>query len=295
MSVERFLPSDIEPSQVVARLGLVSDTHMPERCEALPASLFQVMAGVDLLLHAGDIGELWVLERLSAIAPVIAVHGNDTTPEAQRALPYSQVIAVGGKRIFLWHSHYPDWSVEMDSRRFDDLRPKLARTAEVARNHGASIAVFGHWHMPLVYENDGVLVINPGAIASGNEISRQLHQTAALLFLLENGDTHVIHVDLAVPDRAFDPAINFDAGFRANFSRFSTTILDPELAAVIPVLRAKLPPDEVESLRQLVLGLARRCWDGEFDALTMSLIIDEAEDSGLLTADAKAFILNVSG
>ena len=55
------------------RIGLVSDTHMPERCDALPASLCAALGGVDLLLHAGDVGELLVLDRLSAIAPVVAV------------------------------------------------------------------------------------------------------------------------------------------------------------------------------------------------------------------------------
>lgn len=48
---------------MVARLGLISDTHMPERCAALPASLFDVLQGVDLLLHTGDVGELWVDDR----------------------------------------------------------------------------------------------------------------------------------------------------------------------------------------------------------------------------------------
>ena len=50
MGVERYLPTDVKPSRVVTRLGLVSDTHMPERCEELPASLFQVMTGVDFII-----------------------------------------------------------------------------------------------------------------------------------------------------------------------------------------------------------------------------------------------------
>ena len=53
--------------------------------EALPASLLDIFAGVDLILHAGDIGELWVLDELSHIAPVVAVHGNDETAEATEA------------------------------------------------------------------------------------------------------------------------------------------------------------------------------------------------------------------
>ena len=83
------------------RIGLISDTHMPERCAALPTAVFSTLANVDLLLHAGDVGELWVLDQLSAIAPVIAVHGNDDTAAAQRELPFQQIITAAGRRILL--------------------------------------------------------------------------------------------------------------------------------------------------------------------------------------------------
>src|SRR5687768_4030311 len=92
----KLLPAEFPVERVAARFGLISDTHMPERCPALPASLDRVFRGVDLILHAGDLGELAVLDRLSVVAPVVAVHGNDDTPEAQRELPYQQVVAAAG-------------------------------------------------------------------------------------------------------------------------------------------------------------------------------------------------------
>ena len=144
-------------------IGLISDTHMPARCAALPPMLFDVLRGVDLLLHAGDVGELWVLDALSAIAPVIAVHGNDETADAQRELPYQQVIAVGGQRILLTHAHYPDRAEEMESRKDDAWAPKLDRRAAMGRQAGARIVVFGHTHIPMAVEHDGVLLVNPGA------------------------------------------------------------------------------------------------------------------------------------
>ena len=64
-----YLPPDIPAERVVACLGLVSDTHMPERWVALPPALFEVLHGVDLLLHAGDVGELWILDRLKCARP----------------------------------------------------------------------------------------------------------------------------------------------------------------------------------------------------------------------------------
>src|SRR5438477_1199118 len=101
-----YLPPDVPVERVVCCLGLVSDTHMPERCRALPPALFEVLLGVDLLLHAGDVGELAVLDRLSATAPVIAVHGNDDTEEAQRELPYQLIRWV---RHLLPASSAPAW------------------------------------------------------------------------------------------------------------------------------------------------------------------------------------------
>src|SRR5262249_27446015 len=156
------------------------DTHVPERCRTLPPAVFAALRGVDLVLHAGDVGELWVLDRLSALAPVVAVHGNDETAEARRELPYQQVIAVAGQRLLLSHAHYPDREEERASRRNDAWEPVLERRAAMGRRADARIMVFGHTHVPMACAQDGVLLVNPGAIASGNAITRQRVQTVAL-------------------------------------------------------------------------------------------------------------------
>lgn len=124
--ISSFLPPTLPAERVRACVGLISDTHMPQRLAALPSAVFSVFQGVDLLLHAGDVGNLAVLDQLSTIAPVIAVHGNDDTPEAQTALPYQQVITVHGQRILLWHSHFPDRVDELYSRRHDEFTPYSA-------------------------------------------------------------------------------------------------------------------------------------------------------------------------
>jgi len=71
----------------ITTLGLISDTHLPDRLRALPPEVFDALDGVDLILHAGDVGTLAVLDQLSTIAPVVAVHGNDDSAEAIRELP----------------------------------------------------------------------------------------------------------------------------------------------------------------------------------------------------------------
>jgi putative phosphoesterase len=202
-------------------IGLVSDTHMPQRLPALPTTLFTVLAGVDLLLHAGDVGELWVLDELSWIAPVIAVHGNDDTADAQRELPYQQVIVVAGQRILLTHAHYPDRAEELASRVDDAWEPKLARRAAMARSAGAQIAVFGHTHIPMAVEYDGVLLINPGAFGPPNLTTRQRIQSVAILNMREGFPPSVRHIDLATPDRPFEPRLDLAAGFRLAHDRYA--------------------------------------------------------------------------
>ena len=194
---------------------------MPARCAALPSAVFDVLRGVDMVLHAGDVGELWVLDRLSAIAPVIAVYGNDSTPDEARELPYQQIVAVGGQRILLTHAHYPDRAEEMESRKDDGWQPKLARRAAMGKRAGARIVVFGHTHIPMTVEHDGILLVNPGALAAPKPTLRQRIQSVAILSIRDDGAPFVTHVDLARPDQPWTPRIDWAAGFRAAHEQFT--------------------------------------------------------------------------
>src|SRR5262245_53945697 len=125
-------------------IGLIADTHMPRWCKEIPASVFDLLAGVDLILHAGDVGELWVLDILSQIAPVIAVHGNDEPSLTKQALPFLQTPVMAGRRIVLTHGHYADVEQEMKTRASDDWHAKLHDYAEYGKNYGAAMAITGH-------------------------------------------------------------------------------------------------------------------------------------------------------
>jgi putative phosphoesterase len=291
VSALSFLPVSIERSAVAAVVGLVSDTHFPQRCRQLPPALFDVLAGVDLILHAGDVGLLSVLDDLSRIAPVIAVHGNDDTTEAERELPYQLVAPVAGVRLFLWHSHYQDPAAERSSRIGDDMVEKLERTVVLAQRAGAQIAVFGHWHIPLVYRKDGVAVVNPGAIASGNEFTRQLIQSVALLYVMKDRSHHIVHVDLADPQHPFEPEVDVYGGFAAALNRYSASIVTPELAAVVPELRALLTPDELRLVRAIVAQVAHRCWAGELPVLDLDNVWEQLEQSDNLPQNLREKLL----
>ncbi len=120
-----------------AWVGLISDTHGLLRPEALAA-----LRGCSLILHAGDVGEPSVLDALASLAPVRAVRGNvDHGPLG--ALPPTDVVEVAGQQVYLIH----------DLGRLD-LDPAAA---------GMAAVVFGHSHVAAVYEEGGVLHVNPGA------------------------------------------------------------------------------------------------------------------------------------
>lgn len=284
------LPPDLPPGRIVACLGLISDTHMPKRWPALPAAVFEALRGVDLVLHAGDVGELWVLDELSAIAPVVAVHGNDETDEARRALPYQQVIAVGGRRLFLCHSHFADREAEMASRVGDDWRSKLDRYAAQARQAGATVYVLGHLHIPFFVEHEGVWLVNPGAIASSTFLARQTRQTVARLMLRDDGRPFVVHIDLAQPEQPHVPAIDWRAGFSAAAGQYSTNFAHPRLRQGMAALRASRWRYD-KRLNKALAGVGMACRLGQKAEMTVEDAVGCIEEDSAFDESERAELI----
>lgn len=122
----------------VARIGVISDTHGLLRDGAVAA-----LAGVDLILHAGDVGRADVLQRLREIAPTVAVRGNVDTSPWGLTLPETEVVEVEGRLIYVLHD-----------RGALDLDPRAA---------GFAAVIVGHSHRPDAAEHNGVLYLNPGS------------------------------------------------------------------------------------------------------------------------------------
>jgi putative phosphoesterase len=119
-------------------VGLISDTHGLLRREAAAA-----LAGVDRILHAGDVGRPEILDALRAIAPVTAVRGNVDTSSWADTLPYDTVVFINGFNVYMLHS-----------LREMTMDPKAARM---------DVVVSGHSHKPLIKTADDVLYVNPGS------------------------------------------------------------------------------------------------------------------------------------
>jgi putative phosphoesterase len=132
------------------RIGIISDTHIPSRAPQLPAFVSRAFAGVELILHAGDINDYSVLRALSAIAPTEAVAGNTDPPGMVEALGTELLLDLAGFRIGLTHGHLGRGQTSLD-RAFNTFRGK------------ADVVVFGHSHQPLKAVKQGVLLINPGS------------------------------------------------------------------------------------------------------------------------------------
>jgi putative phosphoesterase len=156
-----------------ARLAVVADTHSQPHVRA--ESLLRAYAP-DAILHAGDIGDLAVLERLGEIAPVYAVRGNIDTRAA--ALPDVLVLDVGGLRVLVVH-------IGVAGPR---LRADAAKLAHSAR---AKLVVCGHSHVPFVGQERGLTVFNPGSIGPRRFSLPIVFGTIELV----DGRVRVAHVD----------------------------------------------------------------------------------------------------
>jgi hypothetical protein len=149
------------------RIGVVADTHCPEYLDELPAALLQGLRGVDLILHAGDVGGPSTLELLGTIAPVEAVRGDHDGRMTE--LPLSRELAVGGRRIVVVHGNRSRLIEEpvtlLGTLSLGTMWPPAGLTAHLRRRYPkADVIIYGHTHQARADHVQGALVFNPGAV-----------------------------------------------------------------------------------------------------------------------------------
>ena len=131
-------------------IGLISDTHIPDRRIKLPQPVFDAFEDVDLIIHAGDITSQSVLDDLEKIAPVHAVEGNMDRVVGELELPASKIIEAEGHKIGIVHGEvYP--------------RGDTQQLYYTALELGVDILVSGHSHIAQLEKIKDVILVNPGS------------------------------------------------------------------------------------------------------------------------------------
>ena len=150
------------------KIGVVSDTHGLLRPEVAPA-----LAGVERILHLGDVGKASVLKKLGKIAPVTAVRGNVDREGPCSELPETEVTLIGGRYVYMLH--------DLNTIHLDPAAGKFAAV------------LFGHTHVPNFYRRKGVLYFNPGSCGPRRF---RLPVTVGLLEVSEDGELEPRIVEL---------------------------------------------------------------------------------------------------
>ena len=155
------------------RIGLISDTHIPEARKELWPQAYDAFRGVDLIFHAGDIHELHVLDALERVAPVYAARGNGedgsggrpVQPEDPR-VRYSWLLELEGLKVGITHyipvpERPPNFTVaRWVERFFPEAKP--------------DVIVSGDTHVELITSVDGILCVNPGSPTYPHNYDTQL-------------------------------------------------------------------------------------------------------------------------
>ncbi|MGI8955136.1 MAG: metallophosphoesterase family protein [Nocardioidaceae bacterium] len=146
------------------RVAVLSDTHAPRHWKTMPVRVAEIVTGVDLILHAGDVCVPQVLDELAAFAPVRVVLGNnDGFDIAAWGAPEKIELDLDGLAVAMIHDSGPaQGRIRRMRRRFPE----------------ADLVVYGHSHIPMDLTENGLRIFNPG---SATDRRRQPHGTVGLL------------------------------------------------------------------------------------------------------------------
>jgi len=130
-------------------IGLISDTHIPTRAKAVPEKALDALKDSSLIVHAGDLIQLSVLNDLERLAPVVAVCGNMDRNDVKQKLPNMDSVRIYDWKIRVIHDAGTLWGTR-----------KMKR---IANQNSFDVLVFGHTHRPTFKRENSVLFINSGS------------------------------------------------------------------------------------------------------------------------------------
>ena len=161
------------------RIGVIADTH-----GYLDPAVSNIFEGVDLILHAGDIGDIAVVRGLEALAPIRAIRGNHEPPDVVERFSRQEVLEIQERKVMLAHG-FISTSLESARMIFPEFFDRI-------RDEEIDLFVFGHTHMPYSRKMDSTLYFNPGY--AGPE--RDIRPAHVGLLEIDDADIRAWHVAL---------------------------------------------------------------------------------------------------
>lgn len=133
------------------RIGVIADTHIPDRAKDIPKEILEDFKSVDMIIHAGDLVDLSVWDKLKTVCTNIrGVYGNMDPYEVRKKLAEKEIIKIANYKVGVMHgSGAPHKLIELMEESF--------------RNDSVNLIIFGHTHAPLFEKKDNILFFNPGS------------------------------------------------------------------------------------------------------------------------------------
>lgn len=134
------------------RIGVISDTHIPDRAEDLPREILEEFKKVDMIIHAGDLVNLSVLDKLKSICRnVKAVWGNMDPEEVKEKLAEKEIITVGKYKIGIMHGYGAPHKL-------------ISLLFSIFKEDNVNVIIFGHSHYSVNEKKNDILFFNPGSL-----------------------------------------------------------------------------------------------------------------------------------
>jgi putative phosphoesterase len=148
------------------KIGVLADTHVPNKDTMLPAAVLDAVRGMDIILHAGDVGGIEILQQLEPIAQTYAIYGEQDDAKVRKYLQEKQRLEFENRSIGLVHGNRALEGSLLTRLSFNmnkNARLQAVCTAVLQDYPDVDAIVFGHTHEPYMKMHGGVLLFNPGA------------------------------------------------------------------------------------------------------------------------------------
>lgn len=133
------------------KIGVIADTHIPERVKEIPQQILDAFKQVDMVIHAGDLVDLSVLAELKTVCKnVKAVWGNMDPEEVRKKLNSKEIIRIGNHNVGITHGYgHPSKLITL--------------VTEIFKQDNVDLIIFGHSHYPINERHEKILYFNPGS------------------------------------------------------------------------------------------------------------------------------------